>query len=168
MTSKSLLPIGSLACLAMLCPGSFAQDSRAALTNASTRHAKTQSADVHAIQLAMKKLFDKPGAPLTVHPVSVEGDYALAGWVQDQKGGRALLRKESKGWAIVVCGGDQLNQAAAFKLAGLSDTAALQLEGKVQLAESRLTAEQRKKLSLFEGTVQVENPSTGHHGTLHH
>ncbi len=35
--------------------------------------------DAQAIEHSMKKLFDKPDAPLAVAPVSIEGDYAVAG-----------------------------------------------------------------------------------------
>jgi len=34
----------------------------------------------HQITMVMMKQFDKPEAPLTVLPISVEGDYAVAGW----------------------------------------------------------------------------------------
>ena len=50
--------------------------------------------DEQAVEHAMKALFDKPQSPLKVAAVSVEGDYALAGWIQDQRGGRALLKKD--------------------------------------------------------------------------
>jgi hypothetical protein len=41
-------------------------------------HAMT---DAQAIEHNMKKLFDKPDAPLAVAPVTIEGDYAMAGWL---------------------------------------------------------------------------------------
>ena len=168
MKKNPLVPVALMAWLVLAGPVALAQDASAAQASASKPLATDQAADAHAIQQVMKKLFDKPGAPLTVHPVSVEGHYALAGWIQNQTGGRALLRKETKGWAILACGGDQLNQVDAFKLAGLSDAAAKQLVKKVRLAESRLTAGQRKKLSLFDGTIQLEGSSTGNHNTNHH
>ena len=56
---------------------------------ASAAHAMS---DAQAIEHSMKKLFDKPDAPLSVAPVSIEGDYAVAGWIQSGKGGRALLK----------------------------------------------------------------------------
>ncbi len=131
--------------------------------------------DARAIESAMKALFDKPGAPLTVAPISIEGDFAVTGWQQSDRGGRALLRKDSGTWSIAVCGGDGLKQAATLSQAGLSQSAADRLARAVEQAESKLPAEQRKKFSLFEGTVQVDqrDPRHGDHsegsgGAVHH
>ena len=76
-------------------------------------HAMT---DAQAIEHNMKKLFDKPDAPLAVAPVTIEGDYAIAGWIQSGKGGRALLKKEKGQWSIQVCGGDGLKKSSALML----------------------------------------------------
>lgn len=45
----------------------------------------------HQITMVMKQLFEKPDAPLSVVPISVDGDYAVAGWIQGGRGGRAFL-----------------------------------------------------------------------------
>ena len=54
-------------------------------------HAKStqpvKMTDEQSIEHAMKALFDKPEAPLKVAPVSVEGAYAVAGWIQYDRGG---------------------------------------------------------------------------------
>ena len=55
--------------------------------------------DDQAVQIVLKRQFDKPGAPLKVAPVSIEGGYAVAGWLQEQRGGRALLKKEKNEWS---------------------------------------------------------------------
>jgi hypothetical protein len=119
--------------------------------------------DPQAIEHSMKKLFDKPDAPLAVAPVSIEGDYAVAGWVQSGKGGRALLKKEKGQWSIHVCGGDGLKQASALVHTGMSSTTADRLAKKVQLAEAKLSADQLKKLSMFEGVVKVDQGQHGAH-----
>jgi hypothetical protein len=67
----------------------------------------------------MMAAFDKPSAPLKVAPVVVQGEYALAGWTQDECGGRAVMHKEGGHWTVVVCGGDGLKDAAALALAGM-------------------------------------------------
>ncbi len=120
--------------------------------------------DAQAIEHSMKKLFDKPDAPLAVAPVSIEGDYAVAGWIQSGKGGRALLKKEKGQWSIYVCGGDGLKQASALVQTGMSSSAADRLAKKVQLAEAKLSADQLKKLSMFEGVVKVDSGQHGAHG----
>jgi periplasmic copper chaperone A len=120
--------------------------------------------DAQAIEHSMKKLFDKPDAPLVVAPVSIEGDYAVAGWIQSGKGGRALLKKEKGQWSIHVCGGDGLTQASALVQTGMSSTTADRLAKKVQAAESKLSADQLKKLAMFDGVVKVDQTQHGAHG----
>ncbi len=120
--------------------------------------------DAQAIEHSMKKLFDKPEAPLSVAPISIEGDYAVAGWIQSGKGGRALLKKEKGQWSIQVCGGDGLKNSSALVQTGMSTTTADRLVKKVQLAEAKLSADQLKKLSMFEGVVKVDQGQHGTHG----
>ena len=113
--------------------------------------------DAQAIEGAMKALFDKPQAPLAVAPVSIEGDFAVAGWLQAERGGRALLRKDAGNWMIVACGGDGLKQAAVLSQAGLTQASADRLARAVEQAESKLPAEQVKKFSLFGAMVPVDH-----------
>lgn len=65
-------------------------------------------ADEDAIRAVMMAQFDRPEAPLTVAPVVIQGDSAMAGWAQDGRGGRALLRRGETGWTITICAGAQL------------------------------------------------------------
>jgi hypothetical protein len=46
------------------------------------------------IKALMAAQFDRPEQRLMVNPVVVEGDHAIAGWVQGDMGGRALLRRQ--------------------------------------------------------------------------
>jgi len=121
--------------------------------------------DAQAIEHSMKKLFDKPEAPLSVAPISIEGDYAVAGWIQSGKGGRALLKKEKGHWSIQVCGGDGLKNSSALVQTGMSSANAERLAKKVQMSEAKLSADQLKKLSMFEGVVKVDGASHGAHST---
>lgn len=128
----------------------------------SAAHAMT---DAQAIEHNMKKLFDKPDAPLAVAPVTIEGNYAMAGWIQSGKGGRALLKKEKGQWSIQVCGGDGLKKASALSQTGMPSATAERLVTKVQTAEAKLSADQLKKLSMFDGIVKVEPAAHGAYGT---
>jgi hypothetical protein len=112
--------------------------------------------DAHQITHVMKAQFDKPDAPLKVHPVVVEGQFAVAGWTQGPKGGRALLQKEHGQWRISVCGGDGLLQAKVLALSGMGESAAQSLAAKVQAAESKLSKAQRQQLALFQGEIQID------------
>ena len=122
--------------------------------------------DAQAIEHTMKKQFDKPEAPLTVMPVTIESGYAVAGWVQSGKGGRALLKKEHDGWRIQVCGGDGLKNASTLAQTGMPSSTADRLIKAIQAAEAKLPAEHLKKLSMFEGMVNVE--SGGHNAHSEH
>lgn len=120
-------------------------------------------ADPKAIAHAMKKLFDKPGAPLQVGPVSVEGDYAVAGWLQGQRGGRALLQKRNSQWVIVVCAGDGLTQVESLTQTGMHRDAAQRLTQKVATSEARLPTDTLLKFASFEGMLRVDNAAANGH-----
>lgn len=128
--------------------------------------------DEQSIEHAMKVLFDKPDAPLKVAPVSVEGVYAVAGWIQSDRGGRALLKKENGKWSIQVCGGDGLKQASSLTMTGMDQASANKLAQKIAAAEKKMPSEQVKKLALFEGIVKVDggahDPHTANHGHATH
>jgi len=128
---------------------------------------KVSVSDIQAVQLVMKKQFDKPGAPLQVAPVSIEGDYAVAGWLQEQRGGRALLKKEKNEWSIQVCGGDGLKQASTLVMAGMSKSIAEKLSQKVMASEKLLPAEDLKRFAMFEGMIKVNAGSHESHGATH-
>ena len=134
-------------------------------------HHKQQKpiSDEHQITHVMKVQFDRPDAPLKVHPVVVEDHFAVAGWFQSQKGGRALLVKEGDKWTISVCGGDGLREAKVLAQTGMSESVAQSLAAKVQAAEAKLSKAQLKQLSLFKGEMKVEpNQAHGHHSNSGH
>ena len=124
--------------------------------------------DAHAITQVMKAQFDKPEAPLTVNPVSVQGPHAVAGWMQHDRGGRALLTKRHGQWVIVACAGDALKQASTLSQAGIAPAQARQLAAKVQRAEHRLDRRYVARLALFEGYVAIDGAGHGDQATPHH
>ena len=91
----------------------------------------------------------------------VQGEHALAGWVQGQRGGRALLRRQGPTWQVHVCGGDGLKAPAALVDAGLKPAAAKALVKALLTAEAGLPATQRAKFSSFDGLVRMN--AQGHH-----
>lgn len=67
-----------------------------------TMQMEPQSADPQeAIPTKMKVIFETADKPLTVGPVAVEGDWAVAGWTQEGRGGRALLKKKGMAGAYI-------------------------------------------------------------------
>ena len=121
--------------------------------------------DAHDIAVVMKKQFDRPDAPLVVAPVTVVGDYAVAGWTQTGKGGRALLQKDKHHWVISVCAGDGLTQADVLQTTGMAAADAAKLSKAVAAAESKLSKDKRKLFASFEGMVKIDAAAGhGEHG----
>lgn len=118
----------------------------------------------HDIPAKLKSIFETPDKPLTVAPVVVEGDWAIAGWTQDARGGRALLKKKDNGWSIHLCSGDGLKDPNALKTMGLPDADATSIAGKLSEAEKDVAPETLALFASFEGTVMVESGDATAHG----
>lgn len=127
-------------------------------------HAHSDASDITHV---MKRQFDRPDAPLSVAPVTVVGDAAVAAWSQQGKGGRALLRKEKAGWSIHVCAGKGLTQAEVLALSGLPQSQANDLARRVVQAEASLPASQRALFDSFEGVLKVGGDGAAAHGPGH-
>jgi copper(I)-binding protein len=115
------------------------------------------------IPARMKAIFETADKPLAVQPVVVEGDWAIAGWTQDGRGGRALLKKKEGGWSIHLCSGDGLKQAEALKTMGLSDDEAEAIVTKLAEAEEHIDPQTLALFASFEGTMMVEADDAGAH-----
>ena len=109
--------------------------------------------DAEMIVATMKALFDKPDQPLTVDPVVVSGDSAIASWAQGDAAGRALLARRDGQWQIVLCGGPDLRSPAFLALHGV--TGADDLSAMFNLAEDKLGTEAVSRYSSFEGIMMV-------------
>lgn len=119
----------------------------------------------HEIIHLLKATFDRPEAPLSVEPVVVVGDHAVAGWVQDGRGGRALLRKVKDTWTIHLCSGDSLKDAAVLKETGIAAAQAGELARKLAEEEAKLPREKVALFGTFQGTVMIG--ADGHHPPAH-
>jgi hypothetical protein len=128
----------------------------------STLAAADPKTDAQAIEYSMKAQFDKPNAPLKVFPITVNGVYAVAGWMQGNKGGRALLKNEHGKWSIQVCSGDGLTKASTLEMTGMDKNAANKLAKAVAIAEKDLPPATLKLFASFEGMVNVQEGNHGH------
>lgn len=119
-----------------------------------------------AIPATLKTMFETPEKPLTILPVVVQNDWAIAGWQQDGRGGRALLKKNHHGWSIVLCSGDGIRETAALEKAGLSADDARALAAGLAGAEAKLDPKVLALFASFEGTVMMagEAGDAGHGG----
>ena len=113
----------------------------------------TGMTDADAVIAVMKAQFDTPENPLTVDPVVVEGDNALASWAQGDKGGRALLARREGQWQIVLCGGEDLRMPGFLAENGVS--AAETLSQMYNAAEDGLGADKVALYSSFQGVVMI-------------
>lgn len=119
--------------------------------------------ETQQIEHLMKHTWEKPGTPLDVGPVSTVEDYAIAGWTQGERGGRALLQRTAEGWRVVLCAGDSLLDSATLRDAGVPEARIGTLQGKAREAEARQPAARIRQFALFQGQVRVD---AGHaHGT---
>ena len=121
--------------------------------------------DAAEIVHVIKHTWEKPDAIIQVTPVSIDSGYAVAGWIQGERGGRALLKK-SEAWRVVLCSGDGIRSAERLRAAGVPDTVANSLSAKIASAETAMPAADAAKFSLFEGSVPVTDD--GHASHDHH
>ena len=129
----------------------------AALSLLFIQGAFAQSSDQEQIKQLMKHQFDKPHAPLSVAPIAVVGDHALASWIQIDSGGRALLVRHHGKWSIALCGGDGLTQVDVLEKTGMSKQVAVQLSKQLVEGESKLSPKHKKMFSMFKGEVKVDH-----------
>lgn len=117
--------------------------------------------DRETIKNLLKHTFDKPHSPLNVSPITLGEGYAVAGWTQGARGGRALLKKSGGKWSLQACGGDGLKEADMLERSGLSHDAAARLATDIAQAEKQLPAVEVQKFSLFREDSQPPNPAMG-------
>ncbi|SFD77531.1 copper uptake system-associated protein [Salipiger profundus] len=76
----------------------------------------------------LRDMFETPDAPLAVAPVLIDGDIAVIGWMQEDAGGRALLRRNDHGlWRVSLCAGDGLRGQQNMISLGIAPEAAARL-----------------------------------------
>jgi hypothetical protein len=115
-----------------------------------------QTADELAITSTIKKQWEQPDKPLQVMPVVVANQYAIAGWVQGERGGRALLRRNDHGWDVFMCGGDDLTKPQVLIQSGVDAASADVLAQQLKQAEQGVSMNTRKQFSTFEGVMPVD------------
>lgn len=126
--------------------------------------------DAAVIRAVMMAEWNKPDASLAVAPIVVDGNHALASWTQGTRGGRALLRKSSGKWSVMLCSGDPLKHASALIDAGIPADASERLTRNLAMAESRLPTDQVALFSTFEGVMQMHEDQghASHNGGQQH
>lgn len=125
------------------------------------------AADEDNIRHLMRGTWDRPESPLTVAPVVVVGQFAVAGWIQGEMGGRALLHNKNGAWAIAFCSGDALKEAKTLAELGVPAADAPRLAAALAAAESKLDPKSVAMFARFAGLVKMDEhgnhpPGHGH------
>ncbi|BCM24498.1 hypothetical protein ZMTM_07570 [Methyloradius palustris] len=126
----------------------------------------TSNASDSSEQLAIKNLisstFDKPELKVITSPVVVVDHYAIADWVQGEKGGRALLHETNGKWSIMACGGDGFKDVKTLINAGIKQSIAQQLISQLNQAELPLSPIAVKRFSLYGAEDEAEASHHSH------
>ena len=101
------------------------------------------------IQNLIGKTYDKPNNKVQTQPVVVEGNYAIADWIQGERGGRALLKRENEKWAVMLCAGKGLTNHKDIEHVNIPYKTAILLEKKLLNAEQKVPLKVRNKFDLF-------------------
>lgn len=72
-----------------------------------------------AIEAALKAEWDKPNHPIRIPALAIHGDYAIADWIQEPRGGRALLIYNGNVWQTILCGDVNMKQVSNLISAGV-------------------------------------------------
>ncbi|MFC4297244.1 copper uptake system-associated protein [Castellaniella hirudinis] len=119
--------------------------------------AHAASTDADKVAQSMRAIWDQPDAPLSVGPIVVVEGYALAGWVQQARGGRALLVNHDGSWQVHICGGDGLKDMDALQMAGIKEATARRLVQAANEAEEKVPEETRRKFASFGENIMVDD-----------
>lgn len=133
-------------------------------TNSHTAQVATngEQNDVGQITHLLKTTFEKPDAPLIVEPVVVQVDWAIAGWEQQQAGGRALLKKIKDHWQVHLCTGASLKTSANLEKMGVPTKLANALAADLAAAEKSFSAKKIAVFDSFQGEVKGDSMHKGH------
>jgi hypothetical protein len=137
-------------------------------TGSAVSFAEPVGADQNSIGRLLHGMFDKPAETLSVEPIMVSGDHAIADWAQGQMGGRALLRRQHQSWTLILCAGDGIKSKEALLKAGVPAVDAEKLERDMTTAEAKLTPERTAMFSRFEGLVMMDGKETSTQHPQHH
>jgi hypothetical protein len=115
------------------------------------------------ISITIKKQWETPQSLVEVPVIAVGTHYALVDWVQDKRGGRALLRLNEGEWQTLMCGSAQLKSTQALERAGVSGEEARKISENLTVQEINLTTEQLELIDGFEGIMNVLTNPRHHH-----
>jgi hypothetical protein len=108
-----------------------------------------------AIESSIKAQWEKPDHPIQVPVIVVSGNYAIADWIQQPKGGRALLKQQHGHWQTLMCGDANLKQPRHLVAAGVPEADVDKLTLALTQAEASLTLDEQTTINSFVGMVDL-------------
>jgi len=101
------------------------------------------------IQTLISTIYDKPNLKVETSPIVIVDEYAVADWVQGERGGRALLQRIKGKWAIMACGANGLKDVKTLTEAGIPRPTAESIVSKLTNEEKAIDAHRLHLFSLF-------------------
>lgn len=129
-------------------------------------HAQASAAvtdDAERIRAIINGIYDTPEHKVTIDPIVVQDNHAIASWIQQDKGGRALLYRDDQGaWAITLCAGAAVKEVKFLTETGIAQTDAEAMAKGIAAAEAKLGSD---KIALFNSFTGIMRNGTkpGHH-----
>ncbi|MGJ8619181.1 MAG: copper uptake system-associated protein [Methylophilaceae bacterium] len=117
--------------------------------------AVAEGKETAAIETALKAQWDKPNQPIRIPVIVVHGDYAIADWIQEPRGGRALLFYNNSVWQTIFCGDVNMKQVSNLISAGVPHNDAKKLAAALDEKEKRLTDADKALIDSFKGIVDL-------------
>lgn len=108
-----------------------------------------------AIESSIRAQWEKPDHPIQVPVIVVSGNYAIADWIQQPKGGRALLKQQHGHWQTLMCGDANLKQPRHLVAAGVPEQDAEKLTLALTQAEASLTLDEQTTINSFVGMLDL-------------
>ena len=108
-----------------------------------------------AIESTIKVQWEKPDRFIRVPVIVVSGEYAIADWIQEPKGGRVLLRQHAGHWQTLMCGDANMKEPHRLLQAGVPETDAEKLSLALMQAEASLTLDDQTTINSFVGMVDL-------------
>ena len=137
--------------LFMLAPIAAAQ--HAAADSHSQRMTGTDLEQIHGY---MRKTWHSSEHPLRLGSTHIAGDFAVADWWHQGKGGRAVFKRSHQQWQLILCGGAGILQSALWQHLGLTTSAADEFVLAISTAEQSLSAADKALLDAFGVTVTMQ------------
>ncbi|MEN0036759.1 MAG: copper uptake system-associated protein [Cellvibrio sp.] len=111
--------------------------------------------DKQSIRHVINSTYDTPQHKVLIDPIVIQGNHAVASWIQQDKGGRVVLYRSVEGaWDIVLCSGKAVTETDFLVKTGISKAEADLLATELASAETKLGSEKIALFDSFKGVVR--------------